>query len=75
MEGGEISSNKAENGAGVYVNERRTFNHKDGAITGNNAEFIGGGVYVKSGGTYTAGGGRVTGNTSGDMGDDNVFRQ
>ena len=74
MEGGEISGNKAENGAGVYV-ESGTFNHKGGSINNNEADYIGGGVYVKSGATYTAGGGRVTGNTSGDMGDDNVFRQ
>jgi len=74
MEGGEISGNKAENGAGMYV-ARGTFNHKGGTVTGNEADFIGGGVYVKSDATYTAGGGKVNGNTSGDMGDDNVFRQ
>jgi len=75
MEGGEISGNKAENGAGVYVEGRGALNHKSGIVTGNEADFVGGGVYVKSGSTYTAGGGKVTGNTSGDMGDDNVFRQ
>jgi len=78
MEGGEISGNKAEYGAGVFI-ESGTLNHKGGTITGNEAEFIGGGVYVGKNQyypvTYTAGGGRVTGNTSGDMGDDNIFRQ
>jgi hypothetical protein len=80
MEGGEISGNKAENGAGVYVglssdSHPCTFNHKGGTITDNIAEFIGGGVYVKSRAIYNAGGGKVIGNTSGDMGDDNIFKQ
>jgi len=76
MEGGEISGNKAEYGAGVYIyNNSSTFNHKGGTITGNEADFVGGGVYVKSGAAYTAGDGKVIGNTSGDMGDDNIFRQ
>jgi len=73
MEGGEISNNKAEYGAGIYV-EKSTFNHKGGTVTSNAAEYVGGGVYVKSGGTYTAGGGKVNGNTAGDGGED-LFRQ
>jgi predicted outer membrane repeat protein len=72
MEGGEISGNKAEYGAGVYVNG--TFNHKGGTVTGNTAEYVGGGVYVSSGRTYTAGGGTVSGNEAGDGGE-NIFRQ
>jgi hypothetical protein len=75
MEGGEISGNKAEYGAGVYVAKERTLTHKSGTITRNEAEYVGGGVYVQSGGTYTAGSGRVISNSSGDLGDDNVFRQ
>lgn len=73
IEGGEISNNKAEYGAGVYIGNG-TFTHKGGTVTGNTAEFVGGGVYVKSGATYTAGGGKVSINTAGDGGDD-VFKQ
>ena len=74
IEGGEISNNKAEYGAGVYVVGGNTFNHKGGIVTGNNAEYVGGGVYVQSRGTYTAGGGKVSGNIAGDGGDE-IFRQ
>jgi hypothetical protein len=74
MEGGTISGNKAEYGAGVYVLKGCSFTQKGGTITGNEAEFVGGGVYAESGGTYTAQGGTVTGNKAGDGGE-NVFRQ
>ena len=75
LEGGGISGNKAEYGAGVYVNgDGCTFTHKGGTVTGNEAEFVGGGVYVRQGGNYNAQGGTVTGNTAGDGGA-NVFRQ
>jgi hypothetical protein len=75
MEGGTISGNKAEHGAGVFVPKERTFTQKGGTITANEADFAGGGVYVESGGTYNAQGGTVTGNKAGGDGGENVFRQ
>jgi hypothetical protein len=74
MEGGTISGNKAEYGAGAYIPKDGILTQKEGTVTGNEAELVGGGVYVEAGGTYNAQGGSVTDNRAVDGGN-NVFRQ
>jgi len=73
MSGGIISANKAEYGAGFFVEARRSFNMSGGSITGNEAEFVGGGVYVEKDAKYTASGGSIKDNIAGDEVGNDVF--
>jgi len=59
MEGGIISSNKANTGGGVHI-ESGTFNMRGGVISGNTAKSSGGGVHIESG-TFTKTGGIIYG--------------
>jgi len=45
MEGGTISGNKGDNGAGVFNSGGATFNMTGGKITGNQAALVAGGVF------------------------------
>jgi hypothetical protein len=82
LENVEVSGNKAEYGAGIYVlkagsgykNAKVTIT--GGKINGNEAEFVGGSIYVERGAAYeTFGGASVTGNKAGDGEGEDVFRQ
>lgn len=61
MTGGEISGNKADSGAGVYLAGSMTI--VKGKITGNTARYTGGGIY-QAGGTALMRGGEISGNTA-----------
>lgn len=59
---GLLSTNKAQYGAGAYINGG-TVNYNSGTIDGNTASANGGGLYV-TGGTVTFNDGSITGNTA-----------
>jgi hypothetical protein len=59
MEGGIISSNKANTGGGVHI-ESGTFNMRGGVISGNTAKSSGGGIHIESG-TFRKTGGIIYG--------------
>lgn len=65
INGGEISGNKANNGAAIYgTNHNDTFIYINGGkITGNTATQNGGGVYMYNGFLYVDGG-EISGNTA-----------
>ncbi len=56
IESGEISGNKATNGAGIYWESRNVLNLVGGKITGNTASVSGGGVYATDWGDIYLGG-------------------
>ena len=49
IEGGEISGNKAKNGAGIFAASRNNLCVYGGVITGNTATENGGGIFVMTG--------------------------
>lgn len=69
INGGQITGNKADNGAGIYAtNEDDSFVYINGGkICGNTAEVSGGGIYMYNGYLYVDGG-EISGNTASENG-------
>jgi len=67
MNGGIISSNSAQNGAGVFL-KQGNFTMTGGTISGNSAGTNGGGVYMQYYGTFVMRGGTIIGNTARNYG-------
>ncbi|MCL2804816.1 MAG: hypothetical protein FWD26_02640 [Treponema sp.] len=66
MNGGQIHTNSAYCGGGVYIHFLGKFTMKDGLIAANRSELYGGGVYNY--GTFIMDGGSISGNTSFERG-------
>jgi hypothetical protein len=62
VNGAEISANESTHGAGVFLNQKATFNFNSGAITGNIATSNGGGVQARAGSVMTLKNGLIVGN-------------
>jgi hypothetical protein len=85
FESGNIISNRAEYGGGIYFrgansNSRtnpggETFLFNGGVISNNEADFVGGGVYIATGSKFVQKGGTISNNTAGDGEGENIFFQ
>jgi len=65
LEGGTITGNTADYGAGICCNSDTKLIINDVAITGNTATYDGGGIYCSGDMEFEMYGGSVTGNTAG----------
>jgi predicted outer membrane repeat protein len=72
---GEISNNKSEFGAGVYLGNGGKLTLINGKIANNMAEFVGGGVYIAKEGVFSQSSGDVSGNTAGNGEGQDIYRQ
>lgn len=61
---GNLRSNSAEDGGGVYVDVGGVFSMRGGSVTDNTATGYGGGVYLNAGGSLLLSGGRIAGNSA-----------